>query len=68
MNGPDISVRSRPFNECWKELVGLQERLEWQEECKECEYQKSCARCAALFNIEGGKLKIRNEYCRKRKE
>ena len=68
MNGPDISVRSRPFNECWKELVGFQERLEWPQECKECEYQKSCARCAALFNIEGGKLKIRNEYCRKRKE
>ena len=68
MNGPDISVRSRPFNECWKELVGFQESLEWPQECKECEYQKSCARCAALFNIEGGKLKIRNEYCRKRKE
>ena len=68
MNGPDISVRSRPFNECWKELVGFQESLEWPQECKECEYQKSCARCAALFNIEGGKLKIRDEYCRKRKE
>lgn len=68
MNGPDISVRSRPFNECWKELVGFQESLEWPQECKECEYQKSCSRCAALFNIEGGKLKIRNEYCRKRKE
>ena len=68
MNEPDISVRSRPFNECWKELVGFQESLEWPQECKECEYQKSCSRCAALFNIEGGKLKIRNEYCRKRKE
>lgn len=65
MNGPDISVRSRPFNECWKELVGFQESLEWPQECKECEYQKSCSRCAALFNIEGGKLKIRDEYCRR---
>lgn len=68
MNGPDISVRSRPFNECWKELVGFQESLEWPQECKECEYQKSCSRCAALFDIEDGRLKIRNEYCRKRKE
>lgn len=65
MNEPDISVRSRPFNECWKELVGFQESLEWPQECKECEYQKSCSRCAALFNIEGGKLKIRDEYCRR---
>lgn len=68
MNGPDISVRSRPFNECWKELVGFQESLEWPQECKECEYQKSCSRCAALFDIEDGRLKVRNEYCRKRKE
>ena len=68
MNGPDISVRSRSFNECWKELVGFQESMEWPQECKECEYQKSCARCAALFDIEDGRLKIRNEYCRKRKE
>ena len=64
MNGPDISVRSRPFNECWKELVGFQESLEWPQECKECEYQKSCSRCAALFDIEDGRLKIRNEFCR----
>lgn len=68
MNGPDISVRSRAFNECWKELVEFQESLEWPQECKECEYQKSCARCAALFDIEDGRLKIRNEYCKKRKE
>lgn len=68
MNGPDISVRNRPFNECWKELVGFQESLEWPQECKECEYQKSCARCAALFDIEDGRLKIRNEFCGKRKE
>ena len=67
MNGPDISVRSRPFNECWKELVGFQESLEWPQECKECEYQKSCSRCAALFDIEDGRLKIRDEFCRKGK-
>ena len=67
MNGPDISVRSRPFNECWKELVGFQESLEWPQECKECEYQKNCSRCAALFDIEDGRLKIRDEFCRKGK-
>lgn len=65
MNGPDISVRDKPFAECWKELVEFQARLEWPQECKECEYQKRCVRCAALFDIEDGKLKIREEFCRR---
>ena len=67
MNGPDISVRSTPFIECWKELVTFQESMEWPQKCKKCEYQKSCARCAALFDIDDGTLKIRNEFCRKGK-
>lgn len=65
MNGPDISVRDKPFMECWQELVRFQERLEWPQECKECEYQKRCARCAALFDINDDKLKIRDEFCRR---
>lgn len=67
MNGPDISVREKAFEECWTELVKFQEGLEWPLECKECEYRKSCARCAALFDIEDGNLKIRHEFCRKGK-
>lgn len=67
MNGPDISVKEKKFEECWKQLVELQERLQWPEECRTCEEQKSCARCAALFDIDNGTLRIRDEFCRKRK-
>ena len=65
MNGPDIPVRDKPFVECWKELIEFQERLEWPQECKQCEQQRSCLRCAALFDIEEGRMKIRDKFCRK---
>lgn len=68
MNGPDISVRDNAFVKCWQELVEFQERLIWPQECKECEYQKKCVRCAGLFNIEDGILKIREEFCRRNKK
>ena len=67
MNGPDISVRKKSFTECWKELNECWFDLEWPQECRECEYKKTCARCAALFDINDGKLKIRDEFCKKRK-
>lgn len=67
MNGPDIPVLDKPFKECWQELIEFQSRLEWPYECKECEYQKCCIKCAALFDIEDGNLKIRDEFCKNRK-
>ncbi len=67
MNGPDILVRDRAFGECWKELVEFQESLRWPEECGICGRKESCARCAALFDIEKGNLKIRDEFCGERK-
>lgn len=67
MNGPDIPVRDKSFKACWKELVEFQANLEWPVECKECKYQKSCVRCAALFDIHNGNLKIRDEFCKRRK-
>ena len=68
MNGPDIPVRDKPFVECWKELLEFQGGLEWPQECKKCEHQRSCARCAAMYDIEDGKLKIKNEFCRNKIE
>ncbi|OUN34127.1 radical SAM protein [Lachnoclostridium sp. An76] len=68
MNGPDIPVREKSFKECWEELVEFQEGLQWPEECTECEYRWNCTRCAALFDIEDGRLKIRDEFCVSRKE
>ena len=67
MNGPDIPVREKPFAECWKELIKCWSALEWPQECRACEYKESCARCAALFDIDDGKLKVRSEFCKKRK-
>ena len=67
MNSPDIPVRDKPFKDCWKELVQFQENLQWPEECRTCDQKESCARCAALFDIENGNLKIRDEFCKKRK-
>lgn len=68
MSGPNISVRDNSVAKCWKELLLFQESLDWPEECKECEYQKSCERCAALFDIENGKLKQKETLCRKKEE
>ncbi len=66
MNGPNIPVRDKPFQECWKELVAFW--TDWNGRgMQECEEKQSCARCAALFDIDGGKLKVRNEFCKKRK-
>lgn len=67
MNGPDIPVREKPFAECWKELIKSWSALEWPQECGTCKYKESCARCAALFDIDDGKLMIRSEFCKKRK-
>lgn len=67
MNGPDIPVRDKPFQECWKELVAFWSGLEWPQECRECEEKQSCARCAALFDIDDGKLKVRAAMCRRKK-
>ena len=67
MNGPDISVREKSFEACWTELNERWSTLEWPQECRKCEYKESCARCAALFDIDNGKLKIRDEFCKKRK-
>lgn len=66
MNGPDIPVRDKSFQECWQELVKFQESLQWPEECRICEQKESCARCAALFDIENGNLKMKDEFCKKR--
>ena len=68
MNGPDISVRDKCFKECWQELVEFQERLEWPQECRECEYRKSCSRCAAAFSIENNVLQIKSDFCKKEEE
>lgn len=65
MNGPDISVRDGSFRECWRKLVEFQENMQWPEECRECVLKEACARCAALYDIEDGALKIRKEFCRK---
>lgn len=67
MNGPDIPVREKCFKDCWDELVRCQEGLRWPQECEECEYKRSCRRCAALFDIEDGRLKVRDEFCKERK-
>lgn len=68
LNGPNISIRDRTFGECWKELVEFQEGLQWPEECRVCELQKSCVRCAALFDIKDGELVIKEQFCKKRRE
>lgn len=67
MNGPDISVRDRSFWECWQELILFQTGMEWPEECGNCDIKGNCVRCSALYDIEDGKLKIRDEFCKKRK-
>ena len=66
MNGPDIPVREKCFKDCWEELVRFQEGLRWPQECEDCEYKRSCRRCAALFDIEDGGLKVRDEFCKER--
>lgn len=68
MNGPDIPVRDKAFSECWKELIRIWGDLEWPQECKKCEYQKNCARCAALFDIDNEKLHIKSFVCERRKD
>lgn len=67
LNGPDIAVRDKSFNKCWKELIEFQENLEWPEECRICPSKSDCLGCAALFKIESDKLCVLKEFCKKRR-
>ena len=64
MNEPNIPVRDMPFQKAWEELVRYEEALEWPEECRTCEAQKVCFKCAGTLAAEcGSPHRVTEEYC-----
>lgn len=68
LNGPNINIREQNFQDCWKELVDFQEKLEWPKECQSCPVQKGCRRCAASFELKEGALHIKEGFCKQNKQ
>lgn len=66
MNEPNIPVRDLTFLEAWKELIAYEETLDWPEECKTCEVQKVCFKCAGTLAAECGSPQgVTDEFCGK---
>ena len=64
MNEPNIPVRDMPFQQAWEELIQYEEALEWPEECRTCETQKVCFKCAGTLAAEcGSPHRVTEEYC-----
>ena len=66
MNEPNIQVREKGFLKSWHELVEYEEALEWPKECKICEVNKTCFKCAGTLAAEcGSPHKVNQEFCDK---
>ena len=64
MNEPHINVRDQAFLKSWKELIQYEEELDWPEECKSCEVQKVCFKCAGTLAAEcGSPHRVTDEFC-----
>src|SRR5699024_8017838 len=64
MNEPNIPVRDQAFLKSWQELIAYEEALEWPEECKTCEAQKVCFKCAGTLAAEcGSPHQVTEEFC-----
>ena len=64
MNEPHIDVKEQAFAKAWEELIRYEEALEWPEECRTCEAQKVCFKCAGTLAAEcGSPHRVTEEYC-----
>lgn len=64
MNEPHINVKDQAFLKSWKELIQYEEELDWPEECKSCEAQKVCFKCAGILTAEcGSPHRVTDEFC-----
>ena len=66
---PHIDVNSHPFRQAWKELLRFEEKLDWPNECKICQVNTVCFKCAAsLATMSGSLEKAPHPYCNKIKQ
>lgn len=64
MNEPNIPIRDQAFLKSWQELIAYEEALEWPKECKTCEAQKACVKCAGTLAAEcGSPHQVTEEFC-----
>ncbi len=64
MSEPANPVRGRAFLEAWRDLVQFETELDWPTECKTCEAQSVCRKCAATLATESGSVhRVSEEYC-----
>ena len=66
MKEPNIPIREQAFLKSWQELIAYEEALEWPKECKTCEAQKACVKCAGTLAAEcGSPHQVTEEFCSK---
>ena len=66
MNEPHIDVKEQAFAKAWEELIRYQEALDWPQECKTCEAQSVCFKCAGTLAAECGSAeRVSEEFCSK---
>ena len=64
INETGLSVRELSFLQTWKQLVELEDTLEWPEECHICSVKDECDKCAATLVTECGSLyKVKKGFC-----
>lgn len=64
MDEPHIFVRDQAFQRAWKKLIAYEESLDWPEECRSCEAQRVCFKCAGVLAAEcGSPYQVSERYC-----
>lgn len=66
MKEPNIPVKSMGFQKAWHCLIDYEEKLDWPIECKTCEANKVCFKCAGTLAAEcGGPTQVTASFCNK---
>lgn len=66
MNEPNYSIKDLPFIDAWKKLISYEEKLDWPEECFECEANIVCFKCiGSLSAMSGSPHLVKKEFCNK---
>lgn len=69
MKEPQIPVRELSFADAWQALIRYEEELDWPEECKTCEVQGVCRKCAGSLAAEcGSPHQVTEAFCNRVKK
>ncbi len=69
MNGPSFSLLEYSFVDCWQKVLAASAKVDYCEDCRQCELQNICQICPAMLMAETGAYHKRPDYiCRYTRE